>query len=313
MRQSLAVRQSLSLSQIMRTVSFMSLPDEALSLIAERVSADPDNMEGRLTSIKKQVIGRDVVKGDVACLYDSLKGPSGDSTKSRNGMIGAPDLTGLEADLGDAKVEIKPDVIYTGVKNNKPKFVFSSYLKGENPFLGFELDQSKHPNAYYLCIQLRRFDNWKKGVLRNAYVAIGEAQREFFEDLDYTRVRIFSQDNLADRLDLSNSTISRVFANRCIEAKNADGSKKEIINTKDLLITAHDLQKCLALPYLNQALEEEFKIGEAYSDFELLRKVRGIARRTITKYRTHSKIPNSAERTRIYSEKERQEPYVFSR
>jgi hypothetical protein len=80
---------------------------------------------------------------------------------------------------------------------------------------------------------------------------------------------------------------------------------------KDLFATEEDLLRYRMLPVLNEIFAEEFEKGRVYSDREITERVRGIARRTITKYRKEAGIPSTPERRRLYSCRSRDEPFVI--
>jgi hypothetical protein len=311
--QCLELRQELKLSQIIETNMLLSVPDEVLSLVMGKISTNPEIIESFLQRERKEKQRASSADESVKAIYYSLfpSKKSGDSASIR-GIIGSPDLSGLEDCLSDTVVTITPDVIYKGRKNQAPKLKYSEHLTGSVTIQIMQLDVSRYNETSRLLNRLRLFNDWKNGLLRNVYAYIGDVQRNFFEELEYARCRILFAKDIANYVGVSESTIYRALSNRYIQAESIRG-RKEIINSKDLIVTPDDLKKFIALPVLNGVMKEEFGIGIAYSDSEIIGKYPGLARRTIAKYRQTSDIPPANIRNQEYANAQRTEPYQFSK
>ncbi|MFH1210435.1 MAG: hypothetical protein V1645_00820 [archaeon] len=302
------LRQEIKLSQVIEFNNLMAVPDNVLNVVTGAITYNPDTIETALQNFK-----REQPRGDsstkVQNIYGALASPKGDDKFRRGGMIIGPDLRTLEECLGTYPAIITPDVTYIGRKDERPEVVFSDHLK-DSIMLLLQIDQTKYPETSKLLARLKSFDTWKRGKLREAYVILGGEQREFIATLDPFRYNLFRQDQLADKMELSTSTISRILSNRWVEARNTEGIEK-FLYAKDLFATRDDLNRYTALPTLNKILEEEFERKAAFSDREISERVSRLARRTVTKYREESKIPNFSERNRMYKTSDVTEPFKF--
>lgn len=308
------LQQSMQLSQRIELCKLMEVPDEVLNTIFGAVCLNPDSIEAKLTEIKNRGdsnpdgFGSDI-SNKVQNLYASLTPSKGDADAVKHGgMIMSPDLSALESCFERYPSNATPDVTYIGRKGNKPEIVFSDHIKGYMGLKMLNLDSEKYPRASKLIAKLKRFDEWKRATLIDSYVLIGGAQREFFEDLDKTRLQSFMTSNLTKALGYHHSTIGRLLCNRWAELRNLKGEQK-FIYTKDLLVTEDEMKKYNALPVLNKILAEEFKRGKAFSDRQIIEKIPFLARRTIAKYRQFLGIPGTPERNRGYRTGERTEAY----
>ena len=290
----------------------MTVPDEVMTSIANAVAYSPDKVEQVLQEKSRESTSSDSPNRSadkVQTIYASLDPSKGETIKERQaGKILSPDIRTLEAHLGDHQVVATPDVTYIGRENGKPELVFSDHLEGSVNLRMLQLDASEYPETSKLISQLRSFDTWKRKTLREGYILIGGEQREFFEDLDTSRLTLFGAKQLADALEVSEGTISRILSNRWIEARSYSGERKAMV-TKDLLVNSRDIVKYASLPSLNKALEEEFDRGYAFSEIELAQKAPKLARRTLSKYRKESGIPSTSERNEVYGSGEQQAPY----
>lgn len=307
------LRQEMRLAQIIEFSNLMAVPDEVLNTLVGAVCFNPGSIEKTLQERKRGNFSPEDSSKKVQSLYASLIPSKGDTGEERRrGLVISPDLRILENCLGQYSATITPDVTYIGRKSEKPELVFSDHLKGSVSLMMLQLDASIYPETARLIAQLKRFDEWKRKTLRDAYVVIGGTQREFFEDFDKTRLHVFKTGDLADKLGFNESTIYRVLSNRWVEARNTEGNQK-FLYARDLLITPDELKRYLALPKLNEALTEEFQRGRSYSDREIAEKIQSIATsiatRTVAKYRLNAGIPDTTERNRIYKSGERAEAY----
>lgn len=309
MRQILRPEQKLSLTQIIQTANFLSVPDEVLNVVACAMSYNPDSIEAILEKQKKEKPAEYAGVNKAQTLYSSITPSKGDPNNKGKGIILVPDMRILEKCDGAYQTIVTPDVTYIGRRDNKPEIVFSDHLKGSVNLM-LEIDSSKYPETSKLLYQLRHFDTWKRSKLRDAYVLLGGKQSEFLEDFDKARCNVYIQRHLGNDLSLDESTVSRILCNRWVEARNIAGEQK-LLFAKDLFVSKDHLKKYLVLPILNKILEEEFERKIAYSDEEITSKETHIARRTIVKYRGMSSIPNTSIRNREYKSNTREEPYKF--
>ena len=300
--------QNLKLNQVIELSNLIAFPDEVLNRVADEITHNPDSVEGRLKKLREDKTVK-YVDDKVRALFPSLVPSQGDPDDGRKaGLVIAPDIRILEDSLGQHQVQITPDVTYVGRTSGKPELVYSDHLKGVMALSLVQLDQVRYPETSRLLNYLRKFDEWKRKTLRDSYLAIGEVQREFFENLDKTAFHLFKQDDLAERLNFSTSTISRILTNRYIEARGVN-EKKEIWRSKDLLVTADRLLRYSIIPLINAVFEKEFSEKMAYSDQDIQKMVPNIARRTLAKYRVEARIPEHGGRIKIYRAGERKEPF----
>ncbi len=320
MSMSMIPLQELSLRQIqaqrgIELSQLLSVPDEVMNFVIGSVLHNPDKVEGvleRRRLEKTEEKPHPPTTGEKVQTIYSSSDPSEDTGRvSRGGLIISPDLKLLEGCLGPYRAVSTPDVTYIGRPQQKPEIVFSDHLKGVMAMEILQIDASLHPETAKLISQLRKFDDWKRRTLTKAYRVIGDEQREFFEDLISTRFHIFSQADLAEKIGIHYSNVSRILASRWVEARNTDGEQKTIY-TKDLLPTRDMLTKYLAIPGLNKALQEEFETGVAFSDQHITEMVSGLARRTIAKYRQEAGIPAKLGRAKMYQRGELEAPFQIS-
>ncbi|MBI1970817.1 hypothetical protein HYS47_03650 [Candidatus Woesearchaeota archaeon] len=297
--------QRLHLSQVIEFAHLLAVPDEVFSAVSDAVSADPARTEAVLQETAAPTYIDDKVKN----LFTTLI-PASENPTNRRGIIITPVLGPLKGYVPGTEVEITPDVLYIGRKQDKPEIIFSGHLQTQIKIEQVQIDRGKYPKTAKFAEQLRHFDDWKRRTLMDAYVRIGEAQREFFEDLKRTRCSIFTYETLAERLGLSPSTLSRLFPYRFVTARSCAGDEK-IFPAKDFFVNGTDLQRYIAQEKLNQLFQQELTEGTAYSDRQLAEQATGIAVRTVTKYRLLSNIPSSSERTMLYRSNQRTGPYVM--
>ena len=306
-------RQELNLQQIIEFNNLLAVPDEVLNAVARALEYTPDSIEEVLQSRKRDASSCPIETADkIQTIYSSLiQSKGGDSNRSKGGLIISPDLRVLEDRLALHPTSITSDVTYIGRRDEKPEIVFSDHLKGAMSLRMLQVDPSSYPETSKLLAKLKYLDEWKRRILRDAYTILGGFQREFLEEFDRTRYNLFRQEDLADRLNISPSTVSRILSNRWVEARNVAGDQK-FMYAKDFCVTQDEIRRYEILPPLNNILREEFERKKAYSDREISEKTGGkIGRRTITKYRTISCIPNNLERTAVYKSGEKAEPYRF--
>ncbi len=310
MRPSQELRQQMSLTQVIEFSNLLAIPDEVLSAVALGISYNPGSVEAVLRQRREQGARIVDTSSKVQSLYAHLTNPQRDAAAVNEvqGVIFSPEVGSLEDCLGKHQVIVTPDVTYVGRKDSKPEMVLSDHLKGSLQLQLVQLEESQYPETFRLLARLRNFDEWKRKTLRNAYVIIGEVQREFLEDLDSTKYHIFKQGQLGEKLNISESTVSRLLSNRWVEARSVAGEQK-VLYAKDMLVTNDGLKRYLALKPLNLLLEEEFEKKKAYSDAELVSKIKVIARRTLAKYRLEAGISGTPERNQAYRSGERTEPY----
>ncbi len=306
-------KEEMKLSQIIRVVNLMAVPDEVLINVIGEIYNNSENVETKLQEIKKENISKGTMPDNqVQVIYSSLISSKG-NFENKKGFISSPDLRTLENCVDDYKTAIvTPDATLIGRKNEKPEIVFSDYLKGSRNLRLMQVDAFKYPETARLFYQLRNFEDWKKSKLLEAYPIIGDVQREYFEEFDSRRFSILNQENLAEKLDISDSTVSRLLSNRLIEARNIYGEEKSLYS-KDLLKTKDDVKKYKILPLINKVFLEEFEIRKAYSDRIIKEKLNGrIKTRTISKYRLKAKVPGTPGRNKGYKDNSLQEPYQMS-
>jgi DNA-directed RNA polymerase specialized sigma54-like protein len=299
--------QKVIVTQAIELSNLMSIPDQVLSAVYESALSNPESMEAALVNTKANKPGIENASAKIMAVYPVIGSQAPSAGK---GIIISPDIKTLENQVQEnIHADIKPDVIYTGRESQKPELEFSNHLSGSLT-IKYELDKKRYPQTSRLLAAIRRFNEWKKRTLRDAYVIIGDVQREYFEGFDYTKCNILTQQNLAERLNIDDSIVSRILSNRWVMATNISRHQKRL-ETKSLIITHDDLRKYSILPMLNDLLEEEFNMKKAYSDYEISKRIPYLARRTLTKYRNGAEIPVHSIRHDAYRTGERNKPYVM--
>ena len=303
------LRHEMRLVQAIEFANLIAFPDEVLNIVAGAVALNPSSIEGLLEGERK-----DRANGPekVQTIYSSLSPSSASAPEKRGmGMIVSPDIRTLEEHIGSYNVETTPDVTYVERKSGKPEVIFSDHIKGTMGMLVLPIDPTKYPNSAKLLRQLRNFDTWKRTQLRESYLTMGDAQREFFESFDNTKLHLFLQKDVAEKLNLAVGTISRILSNRWIEARDISGNQK-VMYAKDLFATKDNILRYNVLPILNKIFAQEFIYGKSNSDREIAEMTQGrIAIRTVSKYREGSGVPNASVRKREYLCGQRSEPFVI--
>lgn len=311
---------TLQLSQSITLANLMAVPDEVMATIMETIVHHPEAVEKTLSEVKTNSAKYDCPDEQIKVIYTNLspKREAGENngTKrvgiTKEKIISSPEIGSLEDCLKITSPPVlTPDVTYIGRRNNKPEMILSGHLRGTMSLSLLTIEASQFPQTARLLASLKKFDDWKKDVLRRAYVILGERQREYFENFDPVRLNILNQEDFGEELNLTGSTVSRILANRWAEARNLAGEQKYLYVKNHLLVTQHELFKYNNLPEINRLLVEEYALGRAYSDQEIIKKIRGrgLARRTLTKYREDNQIPSSSERNKLYMAKEITAPY----
>jgi hypothetical protein len=317
LRQSLGMRQDLEQKleqKLVQTIDFaktLVVPDEVMSVVISAIAYNPEAVESILGSGKSA--SKSYTANKVQSIYSSIL-PSGESqstdSKKRGGIILSPDLTSLQSLVANFQVEVTPDVTYVARKDKKPEIVFSDHITGSMALRLLIVDASRFPNTARLFEDLKFYDQWKREKLRQIYPLIGNKQREFFEQFDYTRLTIYPTRSLVEEVKLSESTLSRILSNRWVEARNLDGDQQHFY-IKDLLVTADDVLRFHTIPRLNEVLQHEFENKRALSDEDIHSKIKSVQRRTIAKYRMSYQIPDKSARKKLYLSGERTEPYYL--
>lgn len=310
LRPSLHVSQSLSqrldLRQVISASQLMKMPIVALDVVLENIALSPEMAEGVLSSQDHQTID-----GGTKALFSALH-PQGDgSSRGGEDSKGGGESGGFVTDgrvkalegavMGNVKLEVTPDVIYTGREQNKPLITYGQHLVSK-PTLSLVQIPSEFGKAKNLYRALVKYREWVTGKLREGYSEIGDKQREFFWSLDARQLNILTQTSLANILNVSPSTISRIIAGRVVRV---DGGKEKgvILRVRDLMPTKNDIGRYYHVAEINVLLEEEAVRGVALSDDDIAQRLDGrIARRTITKFRTRGRVPESYARDREYKD-----------
>jgi hypothetical protein len=305
--QSLRLEQRVELRQVIQTAQLFSFSDEVLSAVMDTIVSSPDIVEGVL---RKHEGKKDdcPIGGQVQSVYSTFGVPSG--RPGKGGLITSFHLDSLEECVDDRTITVTPDVIFEGVENGKPRIEYSKHLVDDQKLSLVLVESSIYPETAALLCALRNFDQFRRRLLREAYLIIGDTQREFFETFEPSALNVLSQENLAFKVGVSPGTISRAFSNRYVQAR--DVNRREVcFPSKELLVTRHGLLLFMVIPKLNQIFEDEFSSKTAFSDERIRVKLKPmkIARRTIQSYRDYFGIPKSYVRDCVYSTDERTEPY----
>lgn len=298
-----------TLSQMIVQSNLIALPEQAFDSFVDAILQEPGEVERVLTEQGKNQ--HPVYNDEKVKVIFALRNAKGDYQRT-SGLISIPDLQGLESSVAKAieGCDLQPDICYTGRENQKPEISFAEYFYRPMRLAILHIDRDKYKRTAGLFDAIRKFDDWRMGLLRDAYMAFGDAHREFFECFDPTKLRIIDQSDLGAQLGVSSSIVSKIVSNRYVEAVNLDGEKRHFA-TKVLCVTRDEMKRYAVLDKLNGVLEEEFKAGRALSDFEIAERLGIVARRTVAQYRTDGGIPSAYERNEKYRTGTMNGPYQF--
>ena len=156
----------------------------------------------------------------------------------------------------------------------------------------------KMEDARWLEAALRRRDSTMLDTMK----IIATLQRDFFLTGDMNRRKPMILKDIADKLDLDVSTISRVTSRKHVQTPYGIFPVKDLfvqtfVNTKGAAVTTNEIQNVLA-----EIIRDEDK-SKPLNDTQLqqILKEKGfpIARRTVAKYRENLGIPVSLKRREL--------------
>jgi len=292
--QKLAQEVRLNLKHLITMSNVLAMPTQAIDMIMSSIALNPGQTEEMIVRGSR---GSSFDSDTRAVFSELSKGKSAGYNPDRKngGFIAVPNIRPLESLLGEgASVTVSPDVTYYGIKDEKPKIIFSSDLV-DSPELRFEID-GRFERASNLYKYLSKLRSWRNSKLRESYAKIGGDQREFIGTLEPWKLNALNQEELAHELSVHSATVSRLIRGRVVRII-ADG-KEELHPVYNLLPSRDDILRLQAVYIINGLLESEPERG-TLSDGELSEKAR-VARRTVAKYRLVAGIPNQRERKEIY-------------
>lgn len=309
----LRLSQSISLQQkltLVQTLNFrlMSVPLTDIDITIREVLKDPENAERVLQT---PFDSKDTQEFNLSHRYQMLierimsgvsREPKQDSTHTKD-ISSAHNLEGLVL----PEHLSAPDVTY------KPKEEYSFSIEYAPHFAKVtKLDLVQlPPKTRGFLAWLSRQKDWMIKSLGEAYSVIGKKQSRFLFDLDPKDLLPFHENLLANETGYHVSTWNRLLRNRSVGIS----SEKEIVilPVRALMPTPDACRFYNVLPYINEALEDEFSQRVVLSDEKISEQIRrkgvAISRRAITKHRVNAGIPNSRERKRIYEDGLQNEPY----
>jgi DNA-directed RNA polymerase specialized sigma54-like protein len=204
------------------------------------------------------------------------------------------------------------DVTYRAQEQAAPQIELAGYFSMQVPSPpSFEDKKTRQ-----LCKMLINGRNWMTKTLTNLYSIVGETQQGFLWTQRPEHLQPVGQAELARRLDVNPSTVSRLIGNRY--ARVAKGDAESLYEIADLIPCAETVARYRFISLLNEQLAQEPTRGDAYADGDLYGLVctmpncdmagGSIMRRTIAKWRKEAGIPGKYER-RVAYEQGRTEPY----
>ena len=222
---------------------------------------------------------------------------------STHGVISFPDKSNVEALIGEqVGLAPKPDVVYIQKENlfDMPQMNFSPTILPYSLTMEAKMNivPTEFKRARTLFYKLARFQAWSNNVAIEGYRTLAHNQREFINTLDPFNHQVYSMDDLAIKLNLSYSSIFRIFKPRIVSIQSLEGKVTELPAT-DLFCTKDDKKKYVAFGMLNPLFEKEAETRDCMSDEELSG-LTGVNRRTIANYRLRVGIPNRHERREEY-------------
>ncbi|MEK6945796.1 MAG: hypothetical protein AABW63_03310 [Nanoarchaeota archaeon] len=297
--------QRMNLQQIIALNQFVSLPPTAVGHVLDDIARDPQKFEDMF--VESNASG----KPDVQAVFGSLVTSSlGYLKKGNSGLIMDPPSKEIAEAVSSKTIEITPEVTYVGREKDKPLIMFSNFIS-EQPRLSVQQikipDHFKNAKKLYAHISSQR--EYVNSKLRESYVAIGEQQREFLARSEPTTLNVFCQKDLADKVGVSTSLVSRLMKNKSALVQPASSNSPYVLEISQLMPSKEDLGRFLVVRGINQILSEEDP-SNPFSDMEIKQRL-GInsARRTVSKYRSEAGIPEA--RLRVNYSGERQIPYFL--
>jgi hypothetical protein len=271
---------------------FISFDDESVELFTDCAIKNPALIERRLRSLRADRARLRSISGCVSC----------SSWKEM--------ALGTDQVLVKAAADPIPDVLYVGNPHGGPEITFSERILIPSCLACAGIDAGAYPVVARYLRRIQKYSAWKRRLLIEGYRIIGEEQARFLRDLNPRNYNSLRQADLAEHLGVHQTTVSRVFSNRLVEAQAVNGSRA-IIPASNLFITRDEFLRIIVTPLLNNILRIEYATGRALSDESLALKAGIIARRTEAKYREESLIPGCWGRNRAYKAGTCERPYRF--
>ena len=296
--QTLELRQKVSLVSLMQTQELLSIHPTALDLVLSSIELDPRGSERKLRELGNESDASEKVKSMFGELIEGKK----ENTTYENENSGFATTFPLKGLSGLIKKEVliryTPDVTYIGRKNEKPEIRYAKHLI-EAPRLSLSL-LDEFPESKKLYKLLSKEREWISSTLRDFYANLGNSQREFIYSLDPVSLHIYQLKDAAKELGFHLTTVSRLRKGRYISV--IDSKQRNHMYPACVLMPNTDEYARIALTHqLNYALQKEAEEQTGRSD-DWLSVHSGLARRTVTKYRTEAGIPKSRERETSYKD-----------
>lgn len=288
---------------MLQTQELLSLHPTAIDSLIYAIQLDPKKADKELKELKadKEPQGR------IRAILGYINAP-GTATSEGKGIVLSPRMGNL-ADIvkREANIVYTPDVTFTGRKNEKPAIEYAPHLVSKPELKLLEIKE--FPDAEKLYKLLIREREWITGTLRDFYVEFGNEQREFLYSGNSVDVHVFDITQASRKMNLSPSTMSRLRKGRYVAVKSETHEQERIYSVSDLMPNDNDYFRILTIDRINKIFNEEGNTLSGLTDDEIASKM-SASRRTVTKYRTESQIPNSRERTQVYMSNQLSRYYI---
>jgi hypothetical protein len=276
---------------------------EDLDGLLKRIASDPQEAQAFFTQAKTPTGGK------VASLAAGLF----DVTATGTGEGGTIPLALPQQLRGQGLASII-DATYRAQEQAAPQIELAGYFSVQVPSPP-SFEDKKTRQLYKMLINGR---NWMTKMLTTLYSIVGETQQEFLWTQQPEHLQPVGQAELARRLDVNPSTVSRLIGNRF--ARVTKGDAESLYEVGDLIPCAETVARYRFISLLNAELQKEPTRGDAYADGDLYQAVctmqncdmagGSIMRRTIAKWRKEAGIPGKYARREAY-EGGRTESYQF--
>jgi hypothetical protein len=201
--------------------------------------------------------------------------------------------------VGSKHILMSPDVTYDVRGFGEFSLIPANHFKPSDPqLLLLQVPKTVAGFGNWLIGQ----KNWIIKALGECYFRIGKAQAGFLLELDARKLIEMPITRLKNKLGLpyEASTYWRLLHSRSVKIRSSNRSRT--LPVRLLLPTRDEILQYDWIPQFNRVMRDELAAKTAVSDADLSVLVRGVARRTIQKYREAAGIPARWGRQAAYCE-----------
>lgn len=297
LEQRIDLRQTISLYQLLQTQQLLAIHPTALDLVLNSIQLDPKGTEKKLKKLGQEYDASQKVQALFGEFMEGKRKTNTGYDSEAGGVAITFPMSGLSTLIKkEVMVQYTPDVTYIGKPKEKPEIRYATHLV-DAPRMELKLlDEFPESKKLYKILSKER--EWITKTLREFYFNLGNFQREFVFTQDAQKLNIYGIKECSKELAVHTSTVSRLRRGRYISIIDSQ-EKQRIYPVAALMPNKVEYEKIHFASQLNYLLEEEAKEQKGQSD-DWLAVHSGLARRTVTKYRTDANIPNSKGRSQVY-------------